>query len=105
MTRFPDGINPNLLGLGEHIDIVFDGGPSHQSGRFVEVENIYGESRKIGTWINRGDGYWALRLSAVSMCESHDSGDVGEYREGGKVEAVCAYCRYPVADQKQDGNT
>lgn len=45
------------------IDIVFDGPPSHESGRFVEVENAKGESINAGEWIDRGNGLWALRLS------------------------------------------
>jgi len=46
----------------ETIDIVFDGPPSHESGRFVEVENSKGESIKFGEWIERDDGYWVLRI-------------------------------------------
>lgn len=46
------------------IDIVFDGPPSHESGRFVEVENAKGESIKFGEWVERADGYWALRIPA-----------------------------------------
>jgi len=45
-----------------YIDIVFDGPPSRESGRFVEVEDAAGKSIKAGQWIKRGDGYWALRL-------------------------------------------
>lgn len=47
------------------IDIVFDGPPTHESGRFVEVENQVRASIKIGDWVDRGDGTWALRLAAV----------------------------------------
>ncbi len=43
-------------------DIVFDGPPGHESGRFVEVEDSQGRSFKAGDWIERGDGLWALRL-------------------------------------------
>lgn len=46
------------------IDVVFDGPPSHESGRFVEVEDEQGRSISIGTWIDRGDGLWALRIEA-----------------------------------------
>jgi len=46
----------------ETIDIVFDGPPAAQSGRFVEVENMSGASIRVGEWIDRGDGYWALRI-------------------------------------------
>jgi len=43
------------------IQIVFDGPPSHESGRFVEVEDaVTGESIKWGEWIEAPDGYWHL---------------------------------------------
>ena len=44
------------------IDIVFDGPPSHESGRFVEVEDDSGKSIGVGEWVERDDGLWALRL-------------------------------------------
>jgi hypothetical protein len=44
------------------IDIVFDGPPGPNPGRFVEVENESGESICAGEWIDRGDGMWALRV-------------------------------------------
>lgn len=44
------------------INIIFDGPPSNESGRFIESENDAGESICAGTWINRGDGTWALRI-------------------------------------------
>ncbi len=46
-----------------HIDIVFDGPPSHESGRFVEVEDATGASiGDFGEWVERDDKYWALRV-------------------------------------------
>lgn len=45
-----------------YIDVVFDGPPSHESGRFVEVENPDGASVNAGEWINRENGLWALRI-------------------------------------------
>ena len=44
------------------IDIVFDGPPSHESGRFVETEDENRASISIGDWVERDDGYWALRI-------------------------------------------
>ena len=44
------------------IDIVFDGPPSHESGRFVEVETHEGKSISFGEWIHRDDGLTALRI-------------------------------------------
>ena len=48
--------------MSEWIDIVFDGPPSHESGRFVETEDSEGYGISIGTWIERPDGFWALRI-------------------------------------------
>jgi hypothetical protein len=47
------------------VDIVFDGPPGPEAGRFVEVENEMGDSialAEIGEWVQRADGYWALRI-------------------------------------------
>lgn len=46
----------------EFVDVVFDGPPAHQSGRFIEVEDLNRAGVNIGHWIDRGDGYWALRI-------------------------------------------
>lgn len=47
------------------INIIFDGPPEHKPGRFVEVENDLGESIKVGEWIERPDGFWALRITEL----------------------------------------
>ena len=47
------------------INIVFDGPPSHEAGRFVEVEDDDGRSLSAGQWIERPDGFWALRIEAA----------------------------------------
>jgi hypothetical protein len=47
----------------DYIDIVFDGPPSHEAPRFVEVENSAGASINVGEWLQRPDGYWVLRLT------------------------------------------
>jgi len=47
---------------GKFIDIVFDGPPAPESGRFIEVEDEQGRSINAGEWIQRDDGYWALRI-------------------------------------------
>lgn len=44
------------------VDIVFDGPPGPEAGRFVEVENDKGESITLGNWRQRDDGYWVLRI-------------------------------------------
>lgn len=45
------------------VDIVFDGPPGHEPGCFVEVENQYGRYIRLGEWVHRPDGFWALRIS------------------------------------------
>lgn len=45
------------------IDIVFDGPPGPESGRFVEVESPPGTGISFGEWVHREDGYWALRFT------------------------------------------
>lgn len=47
------------LGRNE-IHIIFDGPPSHESGRFVEVETPGGKPISVGEWVERSDGLWAL---------------------------------------------
>jgi hypothetical protein len=39
-----------------NLHIIFDGPPSHESGRFVEVENDAGASVRAGEWVERPDG-------------------------------------------------
>jgi hypothetical protein len=41
------------------IDIVFNGPPSPEGPIFVEVEDS-----RFGEWVQRPDGYWALRIPA-----------------------------------------
>lgn len=47
------------------INIIFDGPPEHNAGRFVEVETDDGKSLKIGEWIKQKDGFWALRITEL----------------------------------------
>jgi hypothetical protein len=47
------------------INIIFDGPPSHKSGRFVEVETDDGKSIGAGEWVEREDGLWALRITEL----------------------------------------
>lgn len=46
----------------EFVDIVFDGPPGPESGRFVECEDPQGRGMRAGEWIDRGNGLWALRI-------------------------------------------
>ena len=50
--------------MSQPINILFDGPPSHVSGRFVEVETDDGKSINIGEWIQKGN-YWALRITKL----------------------------------------
>ena len=56
--------------MSKYIDIVFDGPPSHESGRFVEVEDDSGTSIKFGEWVERPDGYWVLRIPSTTELEA-----------------------------------
>lgn len=53
----------------DFIDIVFDGPPSHISGRFVEVEDPDRKSISVGDWIERDDGHWVLRLAVKHVAD------------------------------------
>jgi len=53
------------------INIILDGPPSHESGRFVEVETDDGKSINIGEWIQKGN-YWALRITELPKEEAED---------------------------------
>lgn len=81
----------------DHIDIVFDGSPSHIAPRFVEVENQDGESIRFGEWVHRDDGYWVLRIPnyrdlverAREFVENHNKTHVdGCWQSDG----MCARC-------------
>lgn len=48
------------------VDIVFDGPPSHEAGRFVEVEDENGASIKAGEWIE-SPPYWRLRIATEAV--------------------------------------
>jgi hypothetical protein len=48
-----------MNGSTQAINIVFDGPPTHEGGRFDEVETDDGRSVRIGQWLERPDGYWA----------------------------------------------
>ncbi len=61
-----------------YLDVVFDGPPSHESGRFVEVENLEGFSVGAGEWINRGNGFWALRLPVLRAALRGEEAPRGE---------------------------
>lgn len=47
------------------IDVVFDGPCGPEGPRFIEAEDSTGASVRVGQWVDRGDGTWALRLDVV----------------------------------------
>ncbi len=53
----------------KYIDIVFDGPPGLEAGRFVEVENSEGRSIRLGSWVQRFDGFWVLRITSEDVKE------------------------------------
>lgn len=66
--------------VAPYVDIVFDGPPCHESGRFVEVESPVGRSINFGEWIHRDDGYWALRFTALTPdAERHVANHAGDF--------------------------
>lgn len=75
MIAFIDGEIADLRSVAEgrenrtakpltEIRVVFDGPPSHESGRFVEVEDAKGKSIDVGEWVERKDGLWSLVIKS-----------------------------------------
>jgi hypothetical protein len=79
--------------MTKYVDIVFDGPPSHEGGRFVEVEDDRGHSICCGQWIERPDGYWALRLhpDKSDLPHRHIAGTMV-----GKDIDECAHCGHDI---------
>lgn len=48
------------------LHIVFDGFPSHDGPRFIEVEDESGKSINAGEWRRRDDGFCELIIAAPS---------------------------------------
>ena len=51
--------------MKQAINIIFDGPPTHESEKFVEVETDDGKSINAGEWVEREDGLWALRITEL----------------------------------------
>ncbi len=45
-----------------YIDIVFNGPPRNDHGKFIDVQDAEGNSIGTGSYVNRGDGTYALRV-------------------------------------------
>jgi len=57
---------PDAAGKGA-INIVFDGPPGPEAGRFVEVEDDDGHGIKVGEWIQRENGCWNLHITTAKQ--------------------------------------
>jgi hypothetical protein len=57
-----------------HIDIVIDGPPGPEGSRLIEIESAEGHSIGIGTWSQRTDGHWVLRITATDIAASRPPG-------------------------------
>ena len=55
------------------INIILDGPPGPEAGRFVEVETDDGKSLNIGEWRKQPDGFWALRITALPRDAREDA--------------------------------
>jgi len=53
--------------MSKKLTILFDGPPSHESGRFIEVEDGEGHSFNAGDWVERPDGLWELQIDATKV--------------------------------------
>lgn len=70
------------------LHIIFDGPPGPEPGRFVEVENDFGESVNVGEWIENGDGTWSLKIDEIPLTAERHRHVAGA---DGDVDA-CAKC-------------
>ena len=68
--EFVDNAEPATKKIPQPINIIFDGPPSYESGRFVECEDDSGCGIHAGEWIERPDGMWALRITALPVAEA-----------------------------------
>jgi hypothetical protein len=50
----------------ELLHFIFDGPSGPECGRFIECETPDGRSVNAGTWHERGDGYWELRVHRLT---------------------------------------
>ena len=97
MSKYPDNLhehvprNPTSESAQpvaqEPLYVIFDGPPSHESGRFVEVENERGESVKVGEWRRLPDGLWSLGpLYAAPVAQTADARDAQILKLLGEME-------------------
>lgn len=68
----------------EPVYVVFDGPPSHISGRFVEVETAEGKSVSVGEWKQHGE-YWNLGPLFTDPVPAKSPEPIGEFRKDGVI--------------------
>lgn len=59
-------------GLTQPINVVFDGPPSPDGPRFIDVETDDGRSLMAGEWVERPDGRWVLRIAELPAAPTED---------------------------------
>ncbi len=74
LERQLDALARRAVSAQEPVYVIFDGPPSHESGRFVEVETENGKSVSVGKWENYSGKYWRL---GPLYAKPTDSGSVG----------------------------
>lgn len=53
----------------KYVDIVFTSFPAPSGCEFVEVEDRMGKAIRLGEWVDRGDGTFALRITEQAFNE------------------------------------
>ena len=79
------------------INIIFDGPPGPEAGRFVEVETDDGKSITIGEWAERSDGLWARRITELPSDLPPDPTEVEIFErifDEGRYCSECVYCEH-----------
>lgn len=66
VARMSERRQPLSNDQDDFVDIVFDGPPGPEAGRFVEVEDSSGKSISVGEWVQDGI-FWRLRINFKRM--------------------------------------
>lgn len=92
-------VMPTTRTVSERVFVVFDGPPSHEAGRFVEVETADGKGRGGIAWTER-DGYWLLGPFVRAECSDALAARMAELEaENAKLRA----CVKASDDARGDG--
>ena len=74
------------------INIVFDGPPRPQDGRFMKIETDDGRSIGVGEWQERRDGRWKLRITALPTVTPKPQQDADPDPEEDLMQRILAQC-------------